>query len=280
MLLALRNTAKFLESGKPVEIKGGSLMKSAKSIWTGYPAFAFVGYPNRDSTPYSERYGIPEAKDVLRGTLRYRGFPEFIQVLVELGLLSDEPVDYLAESDAEPVSWKRVTCTLVGVEYESVSDADLLKAVLKKAGADKLKEGDEQRQHIVLGMKWLGLLSDDAKVAKRGNYLDTLCATLEEKMKYGEGERDMIFLQHKFICENASGQKQTRLSTLVEYGVPGGYSAMAKTVGVPCGVAVQLILDGKLKEKGVLAPMSMAVCKPFITTLEKEGITMVEEIID
>lgn len=38
-------------------------------------------------------------------------------------------------------------------------------------------------------------------------------------------------LQHKFEIELKDGTKQTRTSTLVEYGStePGGYSAMAKT---------------------------------------------------
>lgn len=69
VLLALRNTAKYLAAGKPKEIPGPELMKSAKSIQTGYPAFAFVGYPNRDSVPYAKLYNIPEAQTVLRGTL-------------------------------------------------------------------------------------------------------------------------------------------------------------------------------------------------------------------
>jgi len=46
-------------------------------------------------------------------------------------------------------------------------------------------------------------------------------------------------LQHKFEIENKDGRKETRTSTLCEYGAPtgtGGYSAMAKLVGVPCGV--------------------------------------------
>ena len=46
-------------------------------------------------------------------------------------------------------------------------------------------------------------------------------------------------LQHKFEIENKNGSKETRTSTLCEYGAPigsGGYSAMAKLVGVPCGV--------------------------------------------
>jgi len=38
-------------------------------------------------------------------------------------------------------------------------------------------------------------------VHRRGNYLDTLCATLEDKMMYAKGERDMVMLQHKFEVE-------------------------------------------------------------------------------
>lgn len=54
---------------------------------------------------------------------------------------------------------------------------------------------------------------------------------------------------------------------------------MATTVGVPCAIATQLILDGKITAKGVVAPMSMDVVVPLITALEEEGISMVEEII-
>ncbi len=31
-----------------------------------YPGFATVAYPNRDSTPYKERYNIPEAQTIIR----------------------------------------------------------------------------------------------------------------------------------------------------------------------------------------------------------------------
>lgn len=58
-------------------------------------------------------------------------------------------------------------------------------------------------------------------------------------MAYGEGERDLVFLQHRFDIENKDGSKKTIYSTMIEYGVPGGYTAMAKTVGIPCGIAVQ-----------------------------------------
>lgn len=46
-------------------------------------------------------------------------------------------------------------------------------------------------------------------------------------------------LQHKFLIEKKDGSKETRTSTLCEYGAPtgsGGYSAMERLVGIPCAV--------------------------------------------
>jgi saccharopine dehydrogenase (NADP+, L-glutamate forming) len=51
-------------------------------------------------------------------------------------------------------------------------------------------------------------------------------------------------------------------------------------VHLPCGFATQLVLDGDIKERGVIAPMSMSICAPLIAALEKEGIEMKEDIIE
>ena len=59
------------------------------------PALALVAYPNRDSTAFREKYEIPEAETVVRGTLRYQGFPAFIKALVELGFLNAEEQAWL-----------------------------------------------------------------------------------------------------------------------------------------------------------------------------------------
>ena len=104
VLLALRNDAKYYKDGKIVEVSGPELMGNAKPYFI-YPGFAFVAYPNRDSTPYKERYNIPEAQTIIRGTLRYQGFPEFVRVLVDMGFLSDDKQDFLEK----PISWKEAT---------------------------------------------------------------------------------------------------------------------------------------------------------------------------
>ena len=75
------------------------------------------------------------------------------------------------------------------------------------------------------------------------------------------------------------GSTEPRTATLLEYGNPNGYQAMAKTVGVPCGIATQLILDGKLTIKGVIAPMTPEIYEPLIELIEKEDISCIEAVL-
>ena len=73
--------------------------------------------------------------------------------------------------------------------------------------------------------------------------------------------------------------QETRTSTLVDYGVPGGYTSMAKLVGVPCGVATKLVLDGVINDKGVIAPMNAKINTPLIDALKKLSIECKEELV-
>lgn len=268
VLLALGNAAKYWKDGSVVEVAGKELMGTAKPYYI-YPGYAFVAYPNRDSTPFKQKYNIPEAQTVVRGTLRYQGFPEFIRTLVQTGFLTETPLDILSK----PVSWKEATQAIIGAP--SSSEADLKATILKKATFDS----PEDQDRILSGLAWVGLFSDE-QITPRGNPLDRLCATLEKKMQYEGEERDMVMLQHKFGIEHADGTTETRTSTLVEYGDPKGYSAMAKLVGVPCGVAVKQVLDGTISERGVLAPYQWSLCEPIMKELkEKYGIYLVEKTV-
>ncbi|KAH8122294.1 saccharopine dehydrogenase [Trichoderma asperellum] len=268
VLLALRNAAKVYQDGKIVDIASKDLMATAKPYFI-MPGYAFVAYPNRDSTPYKERYNIPEADTITRGTLRYQGFPQFIKVLVQTGFLEETPIEVLKT----PITWKEATKAILGIS--SSEPKDLEAAIVSRADFDS----DEDRERILSGLRWIGIFSDE-KITPRGNSLDTLCAALEQKMQFEEGERDMVMLQHKFLIEHKDGSRETRTSTLVEYGDPKGYSAMAKTVGIPCGVAAKQVLNGTLSEKGILAPMSAKINNPIMKELkEKYGIEMIEKTV-
>ena len=98
-------------------------------------------------------------------------------------------------------------------------------------------------------------------------------------MTFTETERDLVMLQHKFVVEWADGTTDTITSTLEAYGEPDGHSAMARLVGLPCGIAVQLVLDGVINTPGVLAPYTKEICDPIREILEKEGVGLVEKIL-
>lgn len=268
VLLALTNSASYWKNGQVENVASKDLMATAQPYFI-YPGFAFVAYPNRDSTTYKKLYNIPEAETVIRGTLRFQGFPEFVKVLVDLGFLKEDAHPAFQTASA----WKDSFALLIGAcssaEQDLVAKIDQL-ATFKDAA---------DRERVIAGLKWLGLFSD-IQITARGNPLDTLCATLEELMQYEEGERDLVCLQHKFGIEWADGSKETRTSTLVDYGNPEGYSSMAKLVGVPCAIATQQILDGTLSKRGLLAPMSSDINDPIMKTLkEKYGIFLVEKTI-
>ncbi|KAI4205617.1 MAG: hypothetical protein LQ346_001401 [Caloplaca aetnensis] len=277
MLLALGNTAKFYQDGKTVEVSGPELMSVAKPYDSGYPAYNFVAYPNRDSTPFREKYQIPEANTVVRGTLRYAGFPELIRCIVDIGFLSQDPQDFLKASP-KPLPWKEATAKILNAT--SSSEQDLVWAISSKhsfADTDK-KDRTGEKDRIIAGLRWIGLFSEEP-ISPRSTPLDTLCATLEKKMAYEEGERDLVFLQHRFEIEHKDGKRETRTSTLVEQGDPKAYSAMARLVGITAGVAVMQVLEGKLG-KGLLAPYTPEICDPLRQELEeKHGIYMKEETV-
>ncbi|CAG5188498.1 uncharacterized protein ALTATR162_LOCUS11969 [Alternaria atra] len=270
VLLALRNQAAFYQDGKVKSVEGPELMAEAKPYFI-YPGYAFVAYPNRDSTPYKERYNIPECQTIIRGTLRYQGFPEYIKCLVDIGFLSEDPKDFLKEGEKR--TWRDATAKIIGATSDK--DEDLIWAISSRTKFASTEEKDR----IITGLRWIGLISDE-QIEPRGNPLDTLCATLEKKMQYENDERDMVMLQHRFEIENKDGSKSVRTCTLVDYGDPKGYSAMAKLVGVPCAVAVQQVLDGTLSEKGILAPMSPEICAPLMKTLEEQyGVVFKEKTV-
>jgi saccharopine dehydrogenase-like NADP-dependent oxidoreductase len=95
------------------------------------------------------------------------------------------------------------------------------------------------------------------------------------KLDYKTGERDMVILQHRLTVQEAKAKKVI-LSTLVDYGVPGGDSAMARTVALPAAIGADLILQGRIKLRGVLAPVHKEIYEPVLDRLESLHIRFYE----
>jgi saccharopine dehydrogenase (NADP+, L-glutamate forming) len=55
---------------------------------------------------------------------------------------------------------------------------------------------------------------------------------------------------------------------------------MAKTVGLPLAIAVDLFLEGKIEMKGLHLPIKPEIYLPILEKLEEFGIRFEEEIVD
>lgn len=171
VLLNTLSAAKYLSKGQIVEISGGGdLMSNPKSL-DFLPGFALEGFPNRDSTKYSDLYGLGrDVHTLLRGTIRYKGFSESIQPMQLLGLIDPEPHPMLHPSGPE-VTWRQLVINMLGM-----SDSSIFYENLKQRLAERIGNAE--------GLESLGLL-ENTPVVKMNTPLDTLSHYLANKLAFG-----------------------------------------------------------------------------------------------
>ena len=259
VVLAGKNPAKFLKSGKVIDVPGPELFSHH---WTcqivGFGELEV--YPNRDSLPYVETYGIPSVTSMFRGTLRYPGWCETMKKVVDLGLLDETERD-----DIDGLTYGQLLARLID------SDSTDLKSDLASF-LDIAIDSDP-----MVRIEWLGLLSDKAIPAADNTYLDALASRMLTKMGYAPGERDMLVMQHEFVAEYADRTEKTT-STMIDYGIPGGDSSMSRLVGLPAAVAARMILLGEINLTGVHVPMIPEIYKPVLSELATMGISFQETV--
>ncbi|XP_017786557.1 PREDICTED: alpha-aminoadipic semialdehyde synthase, mitochondrial-like [Nicrophorus vespilloides] len=250
-LLNTLSSARYLRKGQVVEIsEGGELMAATKSL-DFLPGFSLEGFPNRDSTAYTNYYGIPDALTVLRGTIRYTGFAEAARTLQLLGLLDPKPHPYL-HTQGPDMTWRGLICQILGFEDTTILPENLKQKITERTGSEFAVELLEE----------LELLSDE-KVAKYGTPLDTLTQYLANKLALGPQERDLVILRHDIGIMWPDNRKEVRGVNFVVYGDAEGHSAMAKTVGFPAAIATKMILDGEIQHKGIILPFTSDIYRPF-----------------
>ena len=259
VLLAGKNSAQYQEDGQQVFIPSESLFEDFKIV----PIEGlgdFEGYPNRNSLPYIDLYKIGSTRTMLRGTLRNLGWCKTMKNIVDLRLLDEEEKD-----------WTGMTYAgfLRNLLDES-AETDLMKALASKMGM-------EENSDIIQRLEWLGLLEEKPLPVEKGSALDIIGALMLEKLQYETGERDMIVLEHTFVASYPDGKKEKITSTLVDYGISGGDSSMARTVGLPAAIGTKLILEGKIQEVGVHIPITPAIYVPILEELKGMGIAFSEK---
>jgi len=259
VVLASRNSAKYFENGKTVEVESKNLFANPE-VEDIEGLGKFEVYPNRDSTPYKGDYNLKDALTVKRGTYRNVGWCETLRAIVNLGLVNETPVPSVKGS-----SFKKAMAYAL-----QAKETDNLKELAAK------KVGIPVNSKVIERMDWLGLFSDEV-IPKADNLLDMLSDRMQEKLSFKEGEIDLLLLRHKFIVENKDKSKDLITSTLIDFGIPHGDSSMARTVSLPMAIATAMMADGRIKATGVRIPNTKDIYEPVLAELENLNIKMVEK---
>jgi saccharopine dehydrogenase (NADP+, L-glutamate forming) len=263
VVLAGQGTAQYLEEGKYKFLPYQRLFSETWDVEV--PGMGtYEAYANRDSLLYRKQYNLQDIPTILRGTLRNKGFCEAWNALVQIGLTdADFPILY-----SKGMSYHELMEAFAPVGSGSVKDR-----------IAQLLEIDPDSE-VMRKLIWLGLFRKKKIKIDEGTPAFILEDLLLDKWRMKSGDRDMIIMQHELDYVDASGKNKRHLSTLVMKGEKDGDTAMARLVGLPMGIFVKLVTEGKITSKGVNIPVMKEVYDPVLRELEQFGVSFQESEID
>jgi saccharopine dehydrogenase (NADP+, L-glutamate forming) len=263
VVMAGQSTAKYLENGEFKYIPYQQLFTRLTPVHvTGHGDYE--GYANRDSLKYISTYRLDSVKTMLRGTLRNKGFCSGWNVLVQLGCCDDS---FKMEGLNDMTHTDFIRSFLPGARNQTIK-----KLIAVQSGlAENSKE--------MMMLEWVGLFSNEPVGLKEGTPAQALEHILNKKWKLAPTDKDQIVMWHRFVFEKQGANKETQAS-LIATGEDSIQTAMAKTVGLPLGIAAKLLALGKIKSRGVVIPTAPEFYNPILEELSSLGIKLEEREIN
>ena len=224
-------------------------------------------YPNRDSLQYKDLFGLDHVHTMIRGTLRYPGWCETWLQIVRLGLANDT----IQLTNLKEINYREFVEMFLPLHTSSAN--------LEHRVANFLNISPTGS--IIQKMEWLGLFSDEPVQCKHGSTAaEVLVELLKRKLELPAKGKDMVAIMHEleaFFPEENDRREQIT-STFIKYGEPGGFTAIAQTVGLPAALATELLLTDKLPITGCHIPTHPAVYPLVLKALDKMGYKFSEKI--
>ena len=191
-------------------------------------------YTNRDSLGYIPIYKLETATTFIRTTLRHPIYCKGWNAIAQAGL-ADE-VNHIDTATLTFKKWSQPIIPFVNVENKSL-------------------------------LEYLGLFDELPVPAAAKSSADILQYLVETKLSMEPTDKDMIVMLHEIEYEGGSIE-----SSLVVKGTDNLRTAMAKTVGLPLGIAAKFILDGTFTQRGLHIPINKEIYLPVLKELEKFGV--------
>ncbi|MCX2745795.1 saccharopine dehydrogenase NADP-binding domain-containing protein [Mangrovivirga sp. M17] len=259
VVLAGTGTVKFIQEGKYKFIPYHRLFRRTEIIEVPDHCF-FEGYANRDSLKYLDVYGLRNIKTLYRGTLRRPGFCRAWDAFVQLGATDDS---YQMEGVEKMTHREFINSFLA---YNPTDSVELKLAHYLRIDLDS---------EVMHKFKWLDMFQDIPVGLQKGTPAQILEHILKKKWTMDEDDNDRIVMVHKFRYRSGDTDHGIDSFMVIE-GDDSERTAMAKTVGLPLGIAAEMILEGKITSTGVVRPVKKDIYLPILEQLEKMGVVFKE----
>ena len=259
VVLMGQGTAQYLEGGKLRFLPYNRLFEAYRVVDVAGLG-EYEVYANRDSLLYKDIYGLEGIPNILRGTFRPMGFCSAWNALIKIGI-TDGSYPILNSGD---------------ITYHEWMDGyvnNLPGSSVKEKVANLI--GESLNSPVMRKLEWLGLFRKKKIRLPNATPALILEHLLLEKWQLSKGDKDMVVMQHEFEYE-LQGKKHLVESTLILKGENELDTAMSKLVGLPMGIFVRLVMDGKITSTGVNIPVMREVYEPVLEELKDFGVIFKE----
>ncbi|MHB0886907.1 MAG: saccharopine dehydrogenase family protein [Bacillota bacterium] len=110
--------------------------------------------------------------------------------------------------------------------------------------------------------------------------LDFITALMgsQKQFHYADGERDVALI--RIDARGKKGGRPARvIYQIIDYrDLATGFTAMSRTVGFPASIGAHMILDGTIKQRGLIYPTDVPF-QPYMDELKKRGVK-VEHVVE
>jgi len=253
--MAAQTPAAFYKNGVRIDVPGDKLFGHNWNVDIEGLG-TFETYPNKDCKKYLRQFDLKEDISFYRGLLRYPGYCDTMNKLVELGMFDSSK-----------------QFSFAGMTYRALLDSivnDTSNEDLEKSVANYLNIQDNNG--FIQKLRWLGLFEEKEIPVKKGSRQDVLREIMLEKMSYLPHEKDRVILYIEAIADFPGRGREKRTATLHIEGIPYGDSAISRAVALPAAIATKLILEGEVDASGTHIPSTLPVLyKPVLKELANYG---------
>jgi saccharopine dehydrogenase-like NADP-dependent oxidoreductase len=275
----------------------------------------YAWYPNRDSLSYMPLYQLEQTPTFIRTTLRHPefvfgwkhivdlqltneekfyqtdgmsianffklhfdkyGFNDWLhQLLTNNIMVSKKTMNHLAGTIEPNISTEQSNEAIMMVSEKGILNTLPIDAVKTETLAD-VSQKIADTNLLIKQLFFLGLA--DQTLINKGlcSAAEVLQFIIEKRWDLAPNDQDMVLMIHE-IEYILNSKLENSKSILKVIGENNKLTAMAKTVGLPLGIAAKLLLEEKLTIRGLHIPIHESIYSMVLKELEFFGIKFQEQ---